>query len=197
MKRYSTLAVAVTLTLCLTAVQAFAQNTKAQVRPDKAAGGLNVGALDEKTMGGTVRASQLIGMNLQNDQGKSVGEISDFVLDANDGRMRYVAVTYGGLMGVGNKLFAVPFEAFKVRQNPDDPADAGDFVLVLNVTQAQLKGAVGFDKDHWPNMADQNFTQELYKRYGVERSLRNDNRTRGGVDVNINRNGVDVDVDRN
>ncbi len=78
-------------------------------------------------------------MNLQNSEGQSVGEIKDIVLDAKSGKVRYAAVTYGGFLGVGNKMFAVPFGAFKVRQNPDDPADAGDYVMVLDVTQAQLK----------------------------------------------------------
>ena len=73
------------------------------------------------------------GTNLQNDQGESVGEINDLVLDANTGRVRYLAVTYGGFLGVGDKLFAVPFEAVKVRQDRDD---ADEYVLVLNVTRS-------------------------------------------------------------
>jgi sporulation protein YlmC with PRC-barrel domain len=79
--------------------------------------------LDDRTRGATIRASQLQGMNIQNSNGDSVGEINDLVIDSS-GKVRYVAVTYGGVLGVGSKMFAVPFEAFKVRQNPDDPNDA-------------------------------------------------------------------------
>jgi len=150
-----------------------------------------VGKLDEKTEGTNVRASQLIGMNIQNDQGQSVGEINDLVIDGNTGRVRYAAVTYGGFLGVGDKLFAVPFQAFKVRQNPDDPSDRGDNVMVLNVTPAQLKGAVGFDQEHWPNMADQTFIRDLDKRYGVEHT-----RDRNGVELKINRSGVDIKTNK-
>lgn len=170
------------------------QNRAAQGQPG---GALTPAALDDKTSGATFRVSQLIGTNIQNDRGENVGEIHDLVLDANTRRVRYAAVTYGGFLGLGDKLFAVPFEAFKVRQDPDD---ADDYVLILNVTKEQLDGAQGFDKDQWPDMANAQWAQELDKRYGVERDRNRSGgtRPRGGVDVNVDRrNGVDVDVNRN
>tara|TARA_R110002073_G_scaffold7245_17_gene41440 strand:+ start:3425 stop:4069 length:645 start_codon:yes stop_codon:yes gene_type:complete len=135
----------------------------------------NVGQLDEKTQGTTIRVSQLIGYNIQNSLGESVGEIKDIVLDATTGKVRYAAVTYGGFLGMGNKLFAVPFEAFRVQVDPDelddgDDIDSDDYVLVLNVTQEQLKGQQGFDEDNWPNMADRTWARDLDKRYNVNRN---------------------------
>lgn len=145
--------------------------------------------LDAKTTGTNVRVSQLIGKNIQNPAGDGVGEIKDIVIDANTGRVRYAAVTYGGFLGLGNKMFAVPFAAFKCRPDPDDK---DEHILVLDVTEKKLKGATGFDEDHWPNFADRSFTSELDKLYGVERRrpLRN-----GKVDVRVGPGGVDVDVE--
>ena len=146
------------------------------------------GELDSKTHGANIRVSQLTGMNIQNAEGKSVGEINDLVLNTNTGKIQYAAVTYGGFLGIGNKMFAVPFEAFKFKPDPDD---ADETVLVLNVTQQQLEGSVGFDENSCPDFADEEFTSGLYKRYGVQRNMKN----RGArVDVNVDRNGVDVDV---
>ena len=125
--------------------------------------------LDEKTKGATIRASQLIGQNIKNSKGESVGKINDLVIDAT-GKVRYGAITYGGILGVGSKLFAVPFEAFRVGQNPNDPNDADDYVLTLDVTKEQLDGAEGFDNDHWPDFANATFTQDLDRRYKVDRS---------------------------
>ncbi|MFG0262396.1 MAG: PRC-barrel domain-containing protein [Novipirellula sp. JB048] len=170
-----------------------AQESREPVR-DKTRGA-DAGKLDAKTSGTNIRASQLIGMNIQNDRGESVGEIEDLVIDSASGRVRYAAVTYGGIIGIGNKLFAVPFAAFQFKPDPEDPDDADDYVLVLNVTQQQLEGAEGFDEDHWPNMADKNFARELDQRYGVERKARKRGRQRG-VDVDVKRDGVDVDVER-
>ena len=142
--------------------------------------GRDLGKLDDKTSGATIRASQLTGMNIKNSAGDNVGEIKDLVIDPS-GRVRYVAVTYGGFLGLGTKLFAVPFEAFKVRQDPDDPNDPDDYVLTLDVTKEQLDGAQGFDNDKWPNFADRSLTEELDRRYKVDRS-----QNRGRSDVNVN-----------
>lgn len=147
-----------------------------------------VAKLDDKTTGSTLRVSQLMGANIQNPREESVGEINDIVIDATNGKVRYAAVTYGGVLGIGNKMFAVPWEAFKAVQDPDD---ADEYYLVLNVTQATLDGAEGFDEDHWPNLGDPAIGSELDRRYGVQR-------TQGvNVDVNSNtRGGVGVDVQR-
>ncbi|WP_417387700.1 PRC-barrel domain-containing protein [Gimesia sp.] len=121
--------------------------------------------LDPKTSGSNVRISQLNGMNIQNSQGKSVGEIKDIVINVSHGNVQYAAVTYGGFLGVGNKMFAVPFKAFELKQNPEDPEEQ---ILVLNVTQQQLEGAQGFDEDNWPDFADPDFSKELHKRYRID-----------------------------
>ncbi len=165
-----------------------AQETKAQ-RPstDRSA----ASQLDGKTHGSNVRASQLMGMNIQNATGKSVGEINDLVIDANTGKIRYAAVTYGGFLGIGNKMFAVPFEAFKCHPARNAPDQT---VLMLDVSQEKLEGAVGFDESSWPDFADQKFTMDLDRRYGVDRRMRD---REGKVDVRVNRDGVDVDVDGN
>ncbi len=135
--------------------------------------------------------AQLTGLDIVNSSGESVGKVYDIVLDGQTGRVRYLAVTYGGFLGFGDKLFAVPFEAFRYHV---DPNDADNQAFVLDVTKQQLEGAQGFDKDNWPNFADTKFTGELERRYRVQRQDRDGQRR--GIDVRINRDGVDVDVDR-
>ncbi len=137
--------------------------------------------------GKTVRASEVIGMNIYNPEGEDVGEVNDIVLDPNTGKMRYAAVTYGGFLGIGDELFAVPWEAFQCTQDPEDPEEHR---LTLDVSKEQLEGAQGFNQDNWPNFADPNFAQELDKRYRVNR-----NRD-GSVNVDVSRRGVGVDVNR-
>ena len=165
-------AVVLTGTLAAMAQQAGQANRNlkaADSQSGTAAGGGNLSQLDDKTKGATVRASQLIGQDLKNSKGESVGEINDLVIDAS-GKVRYAAVKYGGVLGVGSKLFAVPFAAFHVQRDPDDPNDPDDYVLTLDVTKEQLDGAQGFDDDSWPDFADTKFTQDLDRRYKVDRS---------------------------
>jgi sporulation protein YlmC with PRC-barrel domain len=174
--------------LALVAAPGFAQDgAPARNRTDTDR--VNAAKIDSKTTGETVRASQLMGMNIQNEQGESLGEINDLVLDANSGKIRYAAVTYGGFLSVGDKLFAVPWGAFQCRVDPDD---RDEYVLVLNVSQEQLEGAQGFDEDHWPNFADDKFTDDLQRRYRVDQWRTSDR----NVDVNVDRHGIDVNVDR-
>ena len=147
----------------------------------------DAGKLDAKTRGANVRASQIIGMTVRNMDGKDIGTVNDIVLDAATGRVRYAAVSYGGFLGLGDKLFAVPWQAFKCL-----PAQEGnEYLLVLNASEEKIKGAKGFNQDHWPDFGDREFTRGLDTYYGVEQR-RGDRR--GGVDVRVGPGGVDVDV---
>ncbi len=190
----------ITCGLCATisavSVLASAQNIVAPTPPaaenrDPVNQRLNPGAADQKTSATTIRVSQLIGMDIVNSRGQDVGEVHDVVLDGETGRLRYLAVTYGGFLGFGDKLFAVPYEAFRYQVDPDD---GDEYVFVLDVTKQQMEGAQGFDQDNWPNFADNTFTAELDRRYRIER--RDSEGLRRGVDVRVNRSGVDVDVKR-
>src|SRR3954452_13707130 len=134
------------------------QNITSSDSQSGAPAGRDLGKLDDKTKGATIRASQLMGQNLKNSNGDNVGEIKDLVIDSS-GKIRYAAVTYGGFLGLGSKLFAVPFEAFQVRHDPNDRSSSNDrndangrndrnnYVLTLDVTKDQLNGAQGFDND--------------------------------------------------
>lgn len=192
MRNYSALCYGLATAFCLTVIaasSAIGDDIDKNKNPAKKRDAAGIGKIDSKTTGTNIRASKLIGTNIQNKQGESVGSVSDIVLDASTGKVRYMAVTYGGFLGLGNKMFAVPYEAFETRQEADDPDET---ILVLSVTEQQLEGSVGFDEDTWPNFADTKFTSEVDKRYGVERRRRLGNR---GVDVEVDRDGVNVDVD--
>lgn len=90
-----------------------------------------------------MRASQLIGKNVRNAQGESLGEIKDLILDVNNDRVYYAVLEFGGFLGLGEKLFAYPVRAFNVAADRDE--------LILNVPQQRLKDAPGFARDQWPD----------------------------------------------
>jgi len=152
----------------------------------------NLHKLDSTTSGPGIRVSKLIGMKIQNSRKESVGQIKDIVVDPASTRIQYVAVTYGGFLGLGDKLFAVPMRAIQVQQDPDS---RDRVVLILEVTKEQMNGAQGFDESNWPNFADKNFSTELYRRYKLEDHWNHDVQNDGKVDVNVGRDGVKVNVD--
>lgn len=152
----------------------------------------NLQKLDSTTSGPGIRASKLMGMKIQNSQKEGVGQIKDIVLDPTSTRIQYVAVTYGGFLGLGDKMFAVPMQAIKVQPDPDN---SNRVVLVLDVTKEQMNGAQGFDEANWPNFSDEKWSGELHRRYKVEdRWGRGANRD-GKVDINIGRGGIQVNAD--
>jgi sporulation protein YlmC with PRC-barrel domain len=193
MKRISIFAIAISAAaFALPPMETSAQSTDVKTIPSDT----NSGDLDPKTSGTNVRVSKLMGQNIQNAKGESVGEIQDLVIDSSSGRVCYAAVTYGGFLGMGDKLFAVPFEAFTVTHNPDDPNNVDSYIMVLNVTKDQLEGSKGFDQDHWPNMADSTMIRDLDKRYGIDRAKLRERRRHFDLNVDVDRSGVDVKVKR-
>ena len=129
-----------------------------------------------------------MGMKIQNSQKENVGQIKDFVIDPKSTRVQYVAVTYGGFLGLGDKMFAVPMHAIKVQQDPDHHDRV---VLVLDVTKEQMNGAQGFDENSWPSFSDSNFSNELHRRYKVEDHWNTNGIHEGKIDPTFDRNGLE------
>lgn len=102
-------------------------------------------------------ASTLTGDSVKNLQGESLGDLKDIMLDTSNGRIAYGVLSFGGVLGMGEKLFAVPWEALQV--------DGENHHLILNVDKERLKDAPGFDKDNWPNFADHSFATQLHEYY--------------------------------
>jgi hypothetical protein len=85
-----------------------------------------------------------------------IGEISDVMIGPN-GKIRYVAVSFGGFLGLGDKLFAVPWEAIQFVREGDDEDDV---YARIDVTEEQLRAKSGFNQDRWPTQADKTFSKQ-------------------------------------
>ena len=115
---------------------------------------------DEKSvaMYGVVPASKIIGETVVNRQDEKVGKIDELVIDAAKNRVAYVVLSYGGFMGGGDKLFAMPWEAFEFSTTENK--------LILNVDKEKLKAAPGFEKgDKWPDFSDKIWGESIYNYY--------------------------------
>lgn len=107
-------------------------------------------------------STSIEGTNVKNPAGEDIGEIQDLMVDWSTGQVAYAVLSFGGFFGMGNKLFAFPLQSFKF-----DTVDAEDRI-VLNVDKEFLDDAPGFDKDHWPNASDHEFTRSVYDHYDME-----------------------------
>jgi hypothetical protein len=82
------------------------------------------------------------------------------MIDLSDGRVAYAVLSFGGFLGMGDKLFAIPWQAFSVAQEEQ--------VLLLDVEKEKLEQAPGFDKDNWPDMADVTWEKDIHSHYGYQ-----------------------------
>ena len=108
---------------------------------------------------GLMGADTLIGNDVYNPAGDDLGDIKEILLNMHTGRIAYAVLSFGGFLGMGDKLFAVPWEALKL--------DTANKRFTLNVSKDKLENAPGFDKDHWPDMADPTWTNSLHTYYGT------------------------------
>jgi sporulation protein YlmC with PRC-barrel domain len=104
-------------------------------------------------------AATLKGDSVVNSSGEDLGTIEAIMLDVSGGRIAYAVLSFGGFLGMGSKYFAVPWSAFTL--------DAGEKRFILDVAKDRLENAPGFDKDHWPSMADRTWATELHAYYDV------------------------------
>lgn len=104
-----------------------------------------------------VKASKIIGTNVVNPKDDNLGDIKEVVIDPTSGKVAYAVVAFGGFMGMGEKLFAIPFSAFAYNANKNE--------YVLDIPKSRLEGAPGFDSAHWPTMTDEKWNRDLHKYY--------------------------------
>ena len=103
-------------------------------------------------------ANTLKGDSVVNDKNEELGTIEDLMIDLEKGRVAYAVLSFGGFMGMGEKLFAIPWSALRV--------DTDEKRFVLNVPKEKLEKAPGFDVDNWPDMADRKWSAGIENYYG-------------------------------
>lgn len=88
-------------------------------------------------------ATSIIGDKVINRAGEDIGKINDIMINILEGNIEYLVIEFGGFLGIGEKLFAVPFSAARL--------NAKDQTFTMDVEKSFLEAAPGFDKDHWPD----------------------------------------------
>jgi sporulation protein YlmC with PRC-barrel domain len=99
----------------------------------------------------------ILGAKVINAAQEDLGKIEDLVIDARNSRVAYAILSFGGVLGMGDKHFAIPWEALSF--------DLSQKVAVLDIDKDRLKNAPGFDKDDWPDLASEKWGTEVYAYY--------------------------------
>jgi sporulation protein YlmC with PRC-barrel domain len=129
---------------------------------------LVAGELQLRLKGCAMQRSKVwLGTTLLNDQvrnsaGENLGKIEDIVVDPVTGAIQYAVLSFGGFLGMGDKLFAIPWSSLHV-------SPARDYIL-LNIDKKTLERAPGFDRKHWPDMTDTTWQKSIHQYYGTPRT---------------------------
>lgn len=94
-----------------------------------------------------------------NLDGEDLGKLEEIMLHVDSGEVAYAVVSFGGFLGMGDKHFAVPWQALTV--------DTDEHRIVLDVDRERLENAPGFVKDAWPSTADTAWMTDVYRHYGA------------------------------
>ena len=93
-----------------------------------------------------------------NAAGDDLGKIEEFMIDLQDGRVAYAVLSFGGFLGMGDKLFALPWQALKLRLHEHD--------FLLDIPRDVLERAEGFNRDRWPATREE--LSSTYTYYGYQ-----------------------------
>ena len=104
-------------------------------------------------------ADTLIGDHVHNLKNEHLGEIKEIMLDMRSGKIAYAVMSSGGVLSIGEKLFAVPWEALTL--------DTENKRFTLDIEKERIDNAPGFDTDHWPDMANREWSTQIHNYYGT------------------------------
>lgn len=104
-------------------------------------------------------AGSLTGNDVYNMQDEDLGDVKELMIDMRTGKVTYAVLSFGGFLGMGEKLFAVPWAALKL--------DTKNKRFTLDVSGERLESAPGFDNDNWPDMANPEWASGIHTYYGT------------------------------
>lgn len=122
-------------------------------------GGMGRGKASSSSAVNLLSASTIAGDDVFNTRDDKLGSIEDIMLDTRNSQIRYVVLSSGGFLGMGDRLFAVPWSALKL--------DTANKRFILDVDVERLKAAPGFDKGQWPDMADSTWATGIDSYYSA------------------------------
>ncbi|WP_338765648.1 PRC-barrel domain-containing protein [Massilia sp. METH4] len=108
-------------------------------------------------------ADTLMGEDVYNRQEEDLGDIKEIMIDMQSGQIAYAVLSFGGILGMGDKLFAVPWQALQL--------DTVNKRFILDVAKERLENAPGFDKDRWPDMASAEFGSQISSFWGTQTAM--------------------------
>ena len=119
----------------------------------------------------TARMSDLLSLAVYGTANEKLGKVEDIVVNPTSGKINYAVLSFGGILGMGDKFFAVPWNDLRIyHKGATSAGTQKEVYATVDVSKEALKNAPGFDKNHWPNFADEAFAKDIENFYGSNRA---------------------------
>jgi len=119
----------------------------------------------------SARVSDLLSLPVYGSADEKLGKVEDLVVEPGSGKIQYAVLSFGGILGIGNKYFAVPWSDMRVfYKGASSAGTQKEVYCTIDVSKEALKNAPGFDKNQWPDFADRTFVKDIETFYGSNRA---------------------------
>jgi sporulation protein YlmC with PRC-barrel domain len=116
-----------------------------------------VPAVLDSTKPKVLSASTLAGYRVRSTENDDLGTIEEIMIDPGTGQLAYAVLSFGGALGLGDKLYAIPWNLLRLKTD--------DRVVVLGCDSAWLRDAPAFQQDDWPDFGDELWEREIQDYY--------------------------------
>ena len=116
--------------------------------------------MEDRETSSLIGSDKVEGTNVYGADGEKVGYIERVMIDKVSGKVSYAVLSFGGLLGIGDDHYPLPWQTLKYDTN------LGGYV-VTGISQDQLRGAPKYaDESSW-NWSDPATTRSVNAYYGV------------------------------
>ncbi len=113
---------------------------------------------ETKTPDRMIASDRVEGTAVYNKDDERLGTIERFMVDKVSGQVEYAVMGFGGLFGLGNRHYPLPWNALTY-----DPNRGG---YVVSLTRDQMSEAPSYDPEGEQPTYDREYGERIYGYYG-------------------------------
>ena len=121
---------------------------------------LDTSMLDQREYGNLIGSDKVEGTAVYGADDSKIGTIERVMIDKLSGRVSYVVLAFGGLLGLGNDHYPLPWQSLKY-----DTRLGG---YVMGVTEEQLRGAPKYSDEREWDWGDLATGRKVDDYYGIK-----------------------------
>ena len=105
-----------------------------------------------------ISSDKVEGTTVYNRQGEKLGTVTSFMVGKRNGRVQYAVLSFGGLFGMGEKFYPLPWDTLTY------DTDKGGYMV--DIDKDRMKGAPSYDRGNEPTY-DRAYGERVYGHYGL------------------------------